>query len=196
MEIATVTEIEATQTQVDASVSKAGKEGKYLTFVLGDEQYGIEILIVREIIVVVDITSIPNVPNFVKGVVNLRGNIIPVIDLRLKFGMPEKDYDKETCIIVVNLHGRLTGIVVDTVSEVLGIQENEIDDPPSFGSSVETDLIIGMGKVKEKVIVLVNLENIISHEARETLALIENDLQETTIKKRVNHLEKERQGNV
>lgn len=154
------------------------KEGKYLSFILGDEEYGIEILTVREIISVIEITSIPNVPAFVKGVINLRGAVIPVIDLRLKFGMPEKEYGKETCTIVVNLGSQFIGIIVDTVSEVLDIHENEIDAPPSFGGSAQTDFILGMGKVKEKVVILLDIGKIL---LSEQIAAIQSSTEETNI---------------
>jgi purine-binding chemotaxis protein CheW len=131
--------------------------GKYLTFVLGHEEYGLEILRVREIMGIVPITHLPQMPLFIKGVINLRGAVIPIVDLRLKFGMPEIEYTKETCIIVMDIAGKLTGIVVDSVSEVLDITEKEIDDAPSFGSSVDTEFIIGMGKVKGKVKILLDI---------------------------------------
>lgn len=154
----------------DADVMKANSlAGKYLSFVLGKEEYGIEILTVREIISVIEITTIPEVPHFVKGVINLRGSVIPVVDLRLKFGMPEKEYDKETCTIVVNLHDNFMGIIVDTVSEVLDIVEDQIDPPPSFGAAINTDFIHGMGKVKEKVVILLDISNVLSAEAAEII---------------------------
>lgn len=139
-----------------------GVEGKYLTFVLCDEEYGLEILKVREIISMIDITPVPQTPDFIKGVINLRGKVIPVIDLRIKFGMPETDYTKETCNIVVDVQGLLMGIVVDTVSEVLDIEEADIEPPPSFGSKVRTDFILGMGKVKGKVKILLAIDKILS----------------------------------
>lgn len=138
--------------------------GKYLSFILGEEEYGIEILTVNEIISIIEITSIPNLPDYVKGVINLRGSVIPIVDLRMKFNMPEKEYGKETCIIVVNLRDRLMGIAVDTVSEVLDISEEEIDRSPNFGSAVKTDFILGMGKVKEKVVILLDINNVLKTE--------------------------------
>ena len=148
---------------IEKEIAK-GKEGKYLTFVLCEEEYGIEILKVREIIGVMDITSVPQIPNFVKGVINLRGKVIPVVDLRLKFGMPEKDHTKETCIIVVDVDETMMGIVVDTVSEVLEIAEADIEPTPSFGSKIEADFILGMGKVKGKVKILLDINKILSIE--------------------------------
>lgn len=137
-------------------------EGKYLTFILDNEEYGLEILKVREIIGVMVITSVPQTPDFIKGVINLRGKVIPVVDLRLKFGMKEMEYSKETCIIVVDVQGLLMGIVVDTVSEVMDIADSEIEPPPAFGSKVKTDFILGMGKFKEKVKILLDIAKILS----------------------------------
>ena len=139
-------------------------EGKYLTFVLNNEEYGLEILKVREIIGLMDITPVPQTPSFMKGIINLRGKVIPVIDQRLKFGIPETEYTKETCIIVVNIENRLMGIIVDTVSEVLDIMAKDIEPPPSLGSSVKTDFMLGMGKIKGKVKILLNIDKVLSPE--------------------------------
>ena len=144
----------------DATLSSRG--GKYLTFVLLKEEYGVDILCVREIIGTMDITSIPQTPPFVRGVINLRGKIIPVIDLRLKFGMQEKAVDKETCIIVVEAQDTLMGVMVDTVSEVMDIDAAQIEDAPSFGTQVDTSFIRGMGKVGGKVKILLDIEKVLS----------------------------------
>jgi len=135
---------------------------KYLTFNLGDEVYGLEILRVREIIGLMDITKVPRMPNFVRGVINLRGKVIPVVDLRLKFGMDAAEDTKETCIIVVDLDDMLMGIVVDCVSEVLDIDEQDIDEAPEFGVSVSTDFILGMGKARDKVIILLDISKVLT----------------------------------
>ena len=126
------------------------RAGKYLTFILADEVYGLEILKVREIIGMMDITAVPRTPAFVKGVINLRGKVIPVVDLRAKFGMPVAEKTEETCIIVVDVAGVEMGIMVDKVSEVLNIAEKDIEDAPSFGVNVDTDFILGMGKAAGK----------------------------------------------
>lgn len=139
-------------------------EGKYLTFVLNHEEYGLEILKVREIIGLMDITPVPQTPAFIKGIINLRGKVIPVVDLRLKFGMPEAEYTKETCIIVVNIDNRLMGIIVDTVSEVLDINAKDIEPAPSLGSSIKTDFILGMGKIKGRVKILLDIDKVLSLE--------------------------------
>ncbi|MBN1257685.1 MAG: purine-binding chemotaxis protein CheW [Planctomycetes bacterium] len=141
--------------------AKEERSGKYLTFKLADEEYGLEILKVREIIGMMDITSVPQTPDFVKGVINLRGKVIPVVDLRLKFGMEEKEITEETCVIVVEV-GVQMGIVVDTVSEVLDIAESQIEDPPKFGAKVDTQFIRGMGKVEDDVKILLDIENVLT----------------------------------
>ncbi len=138
--------------------------GKYLTFVLQGEEYGIGILKVREINGLMDITPVPQTPDFVEGVINLRGKVIPVVDLRLKFGMPKADYTKETCIIVVDVNSLLMGIVVDTVSEVLEVKEEEIEPPPNFGSKVHVDFILGIGKIKDKVKILLDIDKVLTSE--------------------------------
>ncbi|MEI7473511.1 MAG: chemotaxis protein CheW [bacterium] len=143
------------------------QDGKHLTFSLGNEEYGIPILKVKEIIGLMEITHVPQTPEFIKGVINLRGKIIPIMDLRLKFKMSEKDYNERTCIIVVevniNQFKRLMGIVVDTVSEVVNIQSSEIEPPPQYGSTkIETGFLTGLGKVKGKVVMLLNIETIIN----------------------------------
>lgn len=139
----------------------AAKEGKYLTFALEQEEYGVEILQVREIIGLMEITSVPQVPGYVRGVINLRGKIIPVIDLRLKFAMPKADYTAETCIIVVDSNNTLMGVVVDRVCEVLDIPAEHIEPTPCFGARVQSDFIKGLGKVGQKVKILLDIEKIL-----------------------------------
>lgn len=143
------------------------QKGKYLTFVLGKEEYGIEILRVREIIGLMDITTVPQTPDYMKGVINLRGKVIPVIDLRLKFSMPEEVHTQETCVIVVEVNNTSVGIIVDSVSEVLEIKSGETEDAPSFGQGVDTSFIMGLGKVKEKIIILLDIESVLSSEELE-----------------------------
>ena len=142
------------------------KDGKYLTFKLADEEYGIGILKIKEIIGMMPVTSVPRTPHFVKGVINLRGKVIPVIDLRLKFGMEAIDYTDRTCIIVVEIQGEiganLIGIVVDSVSEVLNIQNREIEDTPTLGTNVEADYILGLAKIEGEVKILLDIDRILS----------------------------------
>ncbi len=144
------------------SVGAMGREGKYLTFGLAEEEYGLEILKVREINGLMDITAVPRTPDFVKGVINLRGKVIPVVDLRLKFAMTEADHTDATCVIVVDVDGLEIGIVVDRVSEVLDIAEGDIEDPPSLGANVDTGFILGMGKVGDRVTILLDITRVLA----------------------------------
>ncbi|MBU0691622.1 chemotaxis protein CheW [bacterium] len=138
------------------------RAGKYLTFILSEEGYGLEILKVREIIGMMAITAIPRMPDYVKGVINLRGKVIPVIDLRLKFGMCKSEQTSETCIIVVDVGGSLMGVVVDQVSEVIEIRGADIEDPPQVGVNVDTGFILGMGKTKDSVKILLDIDKVLS----------------------------------
>ena len=149
-----------------AKVPPLHREGKYLTFALGQEEYGLEILKVREIIGYIDVTAVPQTPHDVRGVINLRGQVIPVVDLRAKFGMETSDVTEETCIIVVETAhaGRKfnTGIIVDHVQEVLDIGVQQIEEPPQFGGSVNTDFILGMAKVGESVKILLDIDRVLA----------------------------------
>jgi len=156
--------IEATQ----EGSRKVSREGKYLTFSLAGEEYGIGILKVKEIIGLMAITTIPRMPPYVKGVINLRGKVIPVIDLRLKFAMAEADYTERTCIIVVEIAGGngrlLIGIIVDSVSEVLNIKGADIEDTPAFGASLDTEYILGMAKIGGSVKILLEIDRVLGSE--------------------------------
>ena len=143
-------------------------EGKYLTFSLAKEEYGLGILKVKEIIGMMPITTVPRTPGFIKGVINLRGKVIPVIDLRLKFGMEEMTYTDRTCIIVVETRGQagpiLIGIVVDAVAEVMHIKAADVEEPPALGASLATDYILGMAKMKGGVKILLDIDKILGDE--------------------------------
>ncbi len=136
--------------------------GKFLTFCLGAEEYGIEILKVQEIIGVLPITPVPRTPEFICGVINLRGKIIPIIDIRLKLSMEARAKTEETCIIVVKARGIEMGIVVDKVSEVADIGSADIQDAPSFGAEINTDYILGIGKSENKVRMLLDIDRVLS----------------------------------
>ena len=142
------------------------KDGKYLTFTLANEEYGIAILKVKEIIGMMPITVVPKTPPYMKGVINLRGKVIPVADLRLRFGMEEIEYTDRTCIIVVEIEGKndtiLLGIVVDSVSEVLNIKKDHIEDSPNFGILSETDFILGIAKFDETVKILLDIDKVLT----------------------------------
>lgn len=150
------------------------KAGKYLTFKLAGEDYGITLLKVREIIGMMPVTSVPRTPNFVKGVINLRGKVIPVTDLRLKFDLPEMDTNDRTCIIVVEVAGQdrivEMGIVVDAVSEVLPVKADEIESAPEFGANLDTRYILGMANMDGRVKILLDIDRVLT---TEEIALIE-----------------------
>lgn len=152
------------ETRITADIRVDSGGSKFLTFQLQNEEYGLEILKVREILGLLSITTVPQTPDYVRGVVNLRGQVIPVIDLRLKFGMKEGDDGKRTCIIVVDVNGVMMGIVVDTVSEVMDIDSSSIEATPSFGSKLNTDYILGMGKVKGGVKILLDIDKVLTSE--------------------------------
>jgi purine-binding chemotaxis protein CheW len=165
----------ATAEQLNSTLrSLQEREGKYLTFTLAGEDYGISILKIKEIIGMMAITSVPQTPGFVKGVINLRGKVIPVVDLRLRFAMESMAYNERTCIIVVETGGRGTdiviGIVVDSVSEVLNIKSEDIEDTPTFGTALDTDYILGMAKMEGKVKILLDIDEVLGAEDLDALA--------------------------
>lgn len=141
------------------------RAGKYLTFFLNQEEYGIGILKIKEIIGMMSITTVPRTPEHVKGVINLRGKVIPVVDLRLRFSMPAKDYNDKNCIIVVEVDiGDKTvqlGVVVDSVSEVLNVSEDDIEDTPVFGTALNTEYILGMAKMEGGVKILLDIDKVL-----------------------------------
>ncbi len=151
----------------------ADKDGKYLTFSLDGEEYGISILKIKEIIGMMPITTVPQTPEFVKGVINLRGKVIPVIDLRLRFGMDAIDYTERTCIIVVEIDGSAgtvqIGIVVDAVSEVLNVNAEDVEETPTFGAKLNTDYILGIAKMEGGVKILLDIDRVLSGQEIELL---------------------------
>jgi len=153
-------------TMDQAVKAMAMREGKYLTFTLAEEEYGIGILKVKEIIGMMAITTVPRTPEYMKGVINLRGKVIPVVDLRLKFGMEAFDYTERTCIIVVEITGDgkkiQIGILVDSVSEVLNIKAADIEDTPNFGSHLDTEYILGMAKTGGRVKILLDIDRVLN----------------------------------
>ena len=149
----------------EPAMTEAAREGKYLTFSLAGEEYGIGILKVREIIGMMSVTPVPQTPEFVKGVINLRGKVIPVIDLRLRFCLEATAYTERTCIIVVEIQGETgalpMGIVVDAVSEVLNIRGADIENTPTFGVKLNTDFILGMAKTDGGVKILLDIDKVL-----------------------------------
>ena len=164
----------AANAQAEVSQKQTVREGKYLTFSLAKEEYGISILKVKEIIGMMPITSVPQTPEFVKGVINLRGKVIPVVDLRRKFSMEAMDYTDRTCIVVVETIGDaasvMMGIVVDSVSEVLNIKSSDIEDTPTFGVKLNTQYILGMAKINNAIKILLDIDLVLSKEELEILA--------------------------
>ena len=159
---------EIAKTMDQAVKAMVSREGKYLTFALSGEEYGISILKVKEIIGIMAITPVPQTPGYVKGVINLRGKVIPVIDLRAKFAMESIAYTERTCIIVVEISSGerkiLMGIIVDSVSEVLNIKPGEIADTPTFGAKVDTSYILGMAKMGTGVKILLDIDRVLSNQ--------------------------------
>jgi purine-binding chemotaxis protein CheW len=160
-------------TPPDANAKADPRAGKYLVFHLGEEEFAIQVQKVREIMGVQDITQVPQTPAYVKGVINLRGKVIPVVDLRLKFSMPAKEYTKRTCIIVAQVGGErgvmLMGIVVDGVAEVVQVAGADVEDTPSFGKEVEVPYVMGLAKLKGKVKILLDIDQVMT--ARELARL-------------------------
>jgi purine-binding chemotaxis protein CheW len=152
--------------QSSAVAAADSRAGKYLTFQLAKEEFGIRVLKVREIMGLQEITAVPQTPSHIKGVINLRGKVVPVIDLRLKFGLEAAEYTQRTCIVVTQVQGEsasmLMGVVVDGVSEVLNLTGQEIEDTPDFGEAITGRYLLGMAKVKGKVKILLDIDRVLS----------------------------------
>lgn len=154
------TSAEVVSNTPNAAIKSAA--GEYLTFVLGEEEYGIEILKVQEIRGYDAVTPIANTPNFIKGVVNLRGKIVPIVDLRIKFNLGKVVYDEFTVVIILNLSGRVVGIVVDGVSDVMALKEDQLRDVPSLVTSIDTKYIVGLATVEQQMLILVDIEQLMT----------------------------------
>jgi len=141
---------------------KDSRVGKYLTFFLASEEYGVEILKVQEIIGRMPITPVPLTSKYIRGVINLRGKIHPIMDLKIKFGMDETRMTDETCIIVIKTSTLMMGILVDKVSEVVNVASGDIEDTPSFGAEVNTEYLLGVGKAGGRVRLLLDIEKVIT----------------------------------
>jgi len=144
------------------SAKTDSRAGKYLTFFLSDEEYGVEILKVQEIIGRMPITPVPLTSKYIRGVINLRGKIHPIMDLKIKFGMDETVMTEETCIIVIKTSALMMGILVDKVSEVVNITSDDIEDTPSFGAEVNPEYLLGVGKAGGRVRLLLDIEKVIT----------------------------------
>ena len=144
--------------------SKADKPLEFLSFTLGDEEYGIDIQKVQELRGYDAVTRIANAPEFIKGVVNLRGIIVPIIDMRIRFGIGTPSYDQFTVVIVLNIAGRVVGMVVDSVSDVITLSQEQIKPAPEMGSALDTDYLIGLGTLEERMLILVDIDRLMSSE--------------------------------
>ncbi len=159
---------------VETPVARTAQEGKFLSFVLGEEEYGLEILKVQEINGMMGITRVPRTPDYVRGVINLRGRVIPIVSLRRKFNMPDVEDTDKTCIIVVQVDHAETeltmGIVVDEVSEVLNIKCEQIEPTPSFGGGMAAiEFVTGMGKLEDKVVILLDIDSVLHEDEIEAV---------------------------
>jgi purine-binding chemotaxis protein CheW len=148
--------------ELNQQIGLATDGSQFLTFQLGDELYGVDILRVQEIKGYTAVTKIPNTAPHIKGVLNLRGTIVPIIELRTKFGMPTIDYTMFTVIVVVVVRDRIMGLVVDSVSDVLNISKNDIQPPPEFGAKVDVSVLTGIGKSGDKLVALLNIDRLLT----------------------------------
>jgi len=151
------------------SQKKDGSLLQLVTFTISNEEFGIDILKVQEIIRTMEITKVPRAPDFVEGVINLRGKVIPIIDLRKRFSMESRTHDKQTRIVVVDLNGMIVGFVVDGVSEVLRIQSNTVEPPPAVVSGVDSEYISGVGKLDDRLLILIDLDKLLTFEEQQSL---------------------------
>ena len=153
-----------------ADITATGRFGQalekqqYITFYLNNEEYAVDALNVQGIIELSNITKVPHLPEFIKGVLNLRGTIIPVLDLKLKFGMNFEEYKKHTCVIITEFKGGVMGIIADAVSDVLHMPDESVSSTPSFGTNIRTDFIKGMGKVDDRLVIILDIEKVLTHD--------------------------------
>lgn len=152
----------ATEKKGAAHEAAKSEMKQYVTFVIGNEYYGVEVLKVQEIIGMTQIVHVPNSAEFMKGVINLRGTVVPVVDMRKRFRMQERDYDMFTVIIIVEVKNRMIGMIVDSVSDVVDMEESSIQDTPHFAAKIETDYIRGMGQVDDKLVIILDIDRILS----------------------------------
>ena len=161
---------------MDSQGMRRGLDGELsllISFMVGDEEYGLDILRVKEVIRIREITRLPRAPSFVKGIINLRGDVIPIIDLRDKFGLEHQDYTSMTRVIVVDVDGRLIGMVVDAASQVVRIPSDQIEPPPPIVGGLSVEFIKGVGKLDERLIILLNIDRILSTQEKVELAKLE-----------------------
>ena len=166
-----MSEIETRQKGKEAEL----EEEQFVTFLIGDETYGVEVLRVQEIIGMTTITHVPNSLTFMKGVINLRGSVVPVVDMRLKFELGEKEYDSFTVIIIVEVNGRMIGMIVDSVSDVVSIPVQKIQDTPHFTAKIETDYIKSIGQqTDESLVIILDVDRILTDDELTGMGQVEN----------------------
>jgi purine-binding chemotaxis protein CheW len=169
--MSTMTETSNNPSSSGASALKTAA-GEYLTFVLGNEQYGIEILKVQEIRGYDAVTQIANMPPFIKGVINLRGKIVPIVDLRIKFNLGKVEYDEFTVVIILNLNGRIVGIVVDGVSDVRELREEHLREVPALVTRIDTKYIVGLATIEQEMLILVDIEKLMTSDEMELMEAV------------------------
>jgi len=154
--------------QVKAGIEIENRE-QFVTFIIEDEYYGVEILKVQEIVGMTRITSVPNMAHYMRGVINLRGKVVPVVDMRLKFNMDEREYDAVTVILIVEVKGREIGMIVDSVSDVVDIPGDQIQNTPHFNAGIDTNYIHGIGNVNDMLVILLDVNKILSSDELEKI---------------------------
>jgi len=154
-----------------------GDLNQLISFIVGDEEYGLDILRVKEVIRIRDITRLPRVPSFVKGIINLRGDVIPIIDLRDKFGLENREYTDMTRVIVVDIDEKLVGMVVDAASQVVRIPTDQIEPPPPIVGGLSAEYVRGVGKLDERLVILLNIDRILTQEEKVELEKMEQSMQ-------------------
>jgi purine-binding chemotaxis protein CheW len=169
-----VATLETATKELNQQIGLTTDGSQYLTFQLGDELYGVDILRVQEIKGYTTVTKIPNTPPHIKGVLNLRGTIVPIVELRTKFGMPTIDYTMFTVIVVVVVRDRIMGLVVDSVSDVLNINKKDIQAPPEFGDKVDVSVLIGIGKSSDKLVALLNIDRLLTEDEQQQESAVAN----------------------
>lgn len=161
-----------------AQAADIQKDQEFLTFTLGEENYALDILAVKEIRGYEFVTKIANAPAFIKGVINLRGDIVPIVDLRIKFNVGTASYDEFTIVIVLHIHNRIVGIVVDSVSDVVSLNKSQLRPPPDFGVSFDSRYLLGLATINEQMIILVDINELISSEEMGLFSVQDNHASE------------------
>ena len=147
-----------------SAIMSESSSRQYVTFAIGDEMYGVDVIKAQEVLNLADITRIPNTMNFMKGVIDLRGRIVPLIDMRIKFNIPEKPYDQKTVIIIAEIRGLLCGLIVDSVSDVVSMALDDIEDTPHFSAEVDRDSVIGIGRCGNRLVIVLDADRLLTED--------------------------------